>query len=192
MKNTIIGVLIGLLCSTLIFTGLYLTNIITFSKQNNTDTVDKINSDDTSLKYQEYLKNKKENLKEILTTVEDSEYSVSGNSMLHEEDFEISLTSELKLILNIESLEKYNNYTIDNNVIDFFLVSVGNGGFKYIYYLTENGTLKSLCIDTIWENEFEIKTLEEKNVISVKEILGNNAHLAVITDINGETKIIED
>ena len=196
MKDNFIGILIGILISALIFCILLFTDVVSLKKDNSvsqpvsdkgtTEKVTENNSFDETAFYNEYLKNKKSSL-----INNGGEYILSGSSILHDAEYNISIDSNLKLILNIDSLKKYNNYTVDENVIDAFLVSVGNGGYKYLYYLKDDGSVKSLCIDTLWDSEIKIKTENYKNVVSIDEVLIGNERKAAVTDINGKITILE-
>ena len=41
------------------------------------------------------------------------------------------LSPEFKLVFDVDGLEKYSDFVVDEGVIDLFLVYAGNGGFQY-------------------------------------------------------------
>lgn len=85
--------------------------------------------------------------------------------------------------------KKYNKYKIDDNVLDFFVVEEGNGGYKYLYYITNDGSLYVINADGL-EDSIKPRKININNVISVIEVTdgyndGGGEREALFVDIEG-------
>ena len=118
--------------------------------------------------YSNYLIKLKNNLEKVYNE-NDAEVRISSKSdMLDYYDF--TLTKDGILLLSISKNEfksKYTNYEVSKDVLKMFLVNIGNGGYKNLYFIKEDGTLNSLCVDCIANNQYEIKQLNYNNIINV-------------------------
>ena len=171
MKKTIIGILVGILLCFGVFGGLYFANVISLNKQNenlpnnNTNT----EKETSTVRYSNYLKNRKNGLKKF---------------------FSATITPEFKLVFDVDGLEKYSDFVVDEGVIDLFLVYAGNGGFQYFYYLKDDGSLKSFCVDCVWDDELKIKNENIKNVVSIGQVSDESSYDALATDIDGNVYVM--
>ncbi len=198
MKKILLGLLFGLVICFTSFAVLYKTKVILFSKNeevkcennNDDDVKNKVTiSDEKSEKlYKEYLSRRKNEPR-----FENGLITLSSQSRLYESTISATLDSEFNLKLTIPDFKEYTNYLVDKDVIDAFLVDDGNGGYEYLYYITEDGTLKVVCIECLMYEDFKIKTVTDKKyIVSVNNLSDNNStynfdsHVVVFKDINGK------
>lgn len=136
-------------------------------------------------------KQKEKDTKEGLTS-EIREYYTSGNG----EDLTYSITLDYDGTLSVKySNEKYQKYdaTIDTNVLFYERISSGNGGFKWLYYVKEDG--KVYGFDTEYGPYQGTTPTKSKlvkgyqDIIMINEEIVSDGHTAgrgpVFTDING-------
>lgn len=142
--------------------------------------------------YKNYLDNLKENIQENYGIKDDTYLynNINEISDYFNNNYEIELNENLELILNYG--DKFRDYKISNDVVDFFNIYVGNGGFKQLYFITSNGELYSADIEiSISDNKkIEINKVNKKNIISVIEglqgdIEGGGASVPIFIDIEG-------
>ena len=85
---------------------------------------------------------------------------------------------------------KFSRRNFAEGVIDLFLIYAGNGGFQYFYYLKDDGSLKSFCVDCVWDDELEIKNENIKNVVSIGQVSDESSYDALATDIDGNVYVM--
>ena len=159
---------------------------------NNNDSLDysKITCEDindSDKKYSNYIKNLKESLSKLNKEDSNNKFFISSNSMYFEKGYSFEIYNN-KLLFNLEDelvKNTYKDYVISENVLDMFLVSKGNGGYKYLYFIKEDGSLNSFCVECLLNSEMKIKKVELKRIVSVKEIITSEAREAVFIDIDG-------
>ena len=187
LKKILLGLLFGLVICFTSFSVLYKTKVISFSKneevkcENNGDDVKNeitISDEESEKLYKEYLSRRKNEPR-----FENDLITLSSQSQLYESTISATLDSEFNLKLTIPDFKEYTNYLVDD----------GNGGYEYLYYITEDGTLKVVCIECLMYEDFKIKTVTDKKyIISVNNLSDNNStynfnsHVVVFTDINGK------
>ena len=199
MKKTIIGILVGILLCFGVFGGLYFANVISLNKQNENLPNNNANTEKeaSTVRYSNYLKNRKNGLKKFFSSsmpndlLENSgRYTEKGTSFLYEKSFSATITPEFKLVFDVDGLEKYSDFVVDEGVIDLFLVYAGNGGFQYFYYLKDDGSFKSFCVDCVWDDELKIKNENIKNVVSIGQVSDESSYDALATDIDGNVYVM--
>ncbi len=190
MKKILLGLLFGLVICFTSFAVLYKTKVISFSKNeevkcenNNGDDVKNevtISDEESEKLYKEYLSRRKN---ETRIEFESGLITLSSQSRLYESTISATLDSEFNLKLTIPDFKDYTNYLVDD----------GNGGYEYLYYITEDGTLKVVCIECLMYEDFKIKTVTDKKyIVSVNNLSDNNStynfdsHVVVFKDINGK------
>lgn len=190
MKKILLGLLFGLVICFTSFAVLYKTKVISFSKNeevkcenNNGDDVKNevtISDEESEKLYKEYLSRRKNETK---IEFESGLITLSSQSRLYESTISATLDSEFNLKLTIPDFKDYTNYLVDD----------GNGGYEYLYYITEDGTLKVVCIECLMYEDFKIKTVTDKKyIVSVNNLSDNNStynfdsHVVVFKDINGK------
>ena len=190
MKKILLGLLFGLVICFTSFAVLYKTKVILFSKNeevkcenNNGDDVKNevtISDEESEKLYKEYLSRRKN---ETRIEFESGLITLSSQSRLYESTISATLDSEFNLKLTIPDFKDYTNYLVDD----------GNGGYEYLYYITEDGTLKVVCIECLMYEDFKIKTVTDKKyIVSVNNLSDNNStynfdsHVVVFKDINGK------
>jgi len=164
------------------------TNISNVDKGNNVE----LSADEL---YANYLKKLKNNLNEVYKEY-DAEVSIDSNSYVWDKGYNFTITKDGRLLMTLlpeEYEEKYNNYELSKNVLQMFLVETGNGGYKTLYFIKEDGSLNSFCIECISNDKFEIKKEKYKNIVNVVETLFDltysGAYGPVFIDIKGNTYV---
>lgn len=139
-------------------------------------------------RYESYLKN-------LTKTIEglDKEQSTSFKSDIDSAVFFISLDSKKELSIGFDTI-KVNKASekVAEDVIDYFIVDVGNGGYHCIYYLNSKGELYKVSLESALENDgtFKSEKTNYKNVIEVRSMLevdenGIGGHGPMFIDIDG-------
>ena len=144
-------------------------------------------------RYKEYLTNLSKNIEKKYKNSNDLD-DISNTSTYKNEDINESYTikinqsKDLLLTVNRGMVDsKYTNYKLDGDVVSFYRVHTGNGGYYSIYYITEEGKVYSISLDKyLYENtdivSNEVKDV--KNIIEVKEGTGA-AGFPIFVDIDG-------
>ena len=166
------------------------TKTTTTSNKDSSTNQQELNTKNSEDIYKEYLSNRKKDLKKVLTSENDiNVYELLGESLYFNNNFNLQIDSELNLKFSVLDNEKYNNTLIDENVIDVFLVTTGNAGYNYAYYLKDDGTLKYFCIDCLTNEKLKIETSDKKNIIRVENYTYNSntsaAYGVIFVDIQG-------
>lgn len=100
-------------------------------------------------------------------------YKLITNSYTLDDSYSIFINSNKNLFIkyNNEQLnDKYGEYKIADNVIDFYIIPVGNGGGNGLYFIYGDKTVGYADIEYSVLNDKDIeitKKLEYKNIISV-------------------------
>lgn len=130
--------------------------------------------------YSNYLKKLKTNLTKTYTE-NDGEGNISGDLF----KYNFTLNKEGILSMSI----KENTYEVSNKVLEMFLVDTGNGGYKNLYFIKEDGTLNYFCADCVTDGNFDIKKSEHKNIVNVMNssfgVTTSGANSPVFIDIEG-------
>ena len=144
---------------------------------------------DAKTLYTNYLTNLKDSIKKNYK-------DYSNNVVLYESEatdinYTFTITKDLELKLSTSD-KKYTDKKVSDDVVSMFLVSVGNGGYKNLYFIKTDGTLNYVCVDCISENEkVEIKKQDLKNIVLVTDGLFDyqysGAAGAIFVDIQGNT-----
>lgn len=118
--------------------------------------------------YSNYL----ENLKKSRETIyDDNNYqTLSVNSTSSEETYMLTLNKngELKLVVNAnESSES--DYTVDSNVLMMRVITTGQNGYQSLYYLKEDGTIYSVCLDCIASDGMEKTKLDYNYIVEIND-----------------------
>lgn len=134
--------------------------------------------------YQKYLNNLKENVDKTYNNMPatEDEYEFSKNhdeynyggisSQVIEDSIEGTKStidlSDGKLSIEIMSDGENKTFNVDNNVLQFFVTEIGNGGFHCVYYIKENGKIYESQVEALLsrsEKPIEIKNL--KNIVGI-------------------------
>lgn len=91
---------------------------------------------------------------------------LTGKSMYLNTSYSLVLANNQILFSTNDN--KYNNYVISENVLNISLVETGNGGYKTLYFIKNDGNLYSFCIDCIAENNILI---EKENVSYIVDVI---------------------
>ncbi len=145
------------------------------SKVTNKEEVTTPIKENNTSDYSSYLNNLKVNLKraceEVSSTDEDGVIcegqTISGyGKFLGNFYFDISKDGKLTMSGSDSNLK---NYEISSNVLQVFISSSGgNGGYQFLYFIKEDGSLNQFCIDClVIDNEKEVKTTSYSNIVNV-------------------------
>lgn len=99
-------------------------------------------------------------------------------------DVSLDYTGELKVRFLSSDIEE----TVSQNVVDFFIVNEGNGGFHTIFFITEDGKVGSCNAEVAAMNHEKIvvkNDLGYHGIVNVVGIFENNAFVPKFIDING-------
>lgn len=159
-------------------------NSSTSTDNNNIQTTDIKSADEL---YNEYLLNLKKEIEN-----EYKEYSdnvINGKSMSLDTDYKFTIKNNLDLVFTTGN-NKYSDYKISENVLNMFLIDVGNGGYKYLYFIRTDGSLNKMCIDCLSEDStVKVETENKKNIVNITQgLFGYNysgAHGPIFIDIEG-------
>lgn len=152
--------------------------------ENNDSSKEEDNSlTDNDKLYSEYLKKLKKNL-ESFYNENDSEIRINNN-FANGNPYSIVIDKKGTLLMSTRN----DNYEISNNVLEMFLIDVGNGGYKSLYFIKEDGTLNSFCVDCVLDEGINVKQLENKNIVNVVNsafgITASGAYGPAFIDIEG-------
>ena len=88
--------------------------------------------------------------------------------------YTLMVNTNNELILNQGG--KYEDYVMAKDVVNFFIVDEGNGGFNYVYYTTLDGSLYTFCVEM---GEQDIEKLNFKYIVNV---IDNNIEYSIGDD----------
>ena len=171
-KGLIVLVIILIICV------LGLTGYILYDKNNKSDNISLGNENKTTAEQKKENNNYKSfssNLKSEISKKYDSNnlnYQTISNEVV-KDGYEVFLTKENTLYVkynNVELLSKYGKYKIADNVLNFYIISTGQGGGNTLYFINEDGTVGSADTEYSIENENQIKIKNDigyKNIVSI-------------------------
>lgn len=148
-------------------------------------------------RYKEYVNNLAKSIEENYSESGDGkalkineDYYTSG---ITNETYRIYVTGKKELYLNYINSEDPSKKLADN-VVKYYNVYVGNGGYRMIYYITTEGKLYSIDVESIGTELKEPKELDKKNIVEVREGLstdenGIGARTPIFIDIDGNLYI---
>ena len=110
----------------------------------------------------------------------------------NEQEYEIILDKNQKLLFtSYNNLEKYNNYVLASDVVAYYRIPYGNGGFYSIYYITSKGEVHSAFVEQL-QDDGSIKDtkIDVKNIIDIKTVNKTDADglggsYTIFIDIDG-------
>lgn len=191
-NKTIMGVLVGiiiillcLVCYVLFGEEIFKDNasntpkVSDNSQNSTTKTTDEL--------YNEYLTNLKKEITDNYKTY--SNNVVSANSVYLNTDYNFTIDKNLNLTFTTND-GKYTNYKVSENVLNMFLIEIGNAGYRNLYFIKADGSLNKMCIDCLKEDN-TVKVLKEdrKNIINVTQGLfeyqNSGASGPIFIDITG-------
>ena len=182
-KNSSKGLLILTIILSLLVVGLssYLIYDKMIAKDDN-EVVDNNYKDNDKL-YSEYLLNLKNNLEKNYTE-RDSETKINSN-FVNGDAYTVTINKNGVLSLSTRK----DDYEISNNVLEMFLVDVGNSGDKTLYFIKDDGTLNSFCVDCVLNEGVKVIQSEYKNIVNVVNsafgITYSGAYGPIFIDIEG-------
>ena len=138
-------------------------------------------------KYSAYLNNLEYDIKSRYGSYVYSRLSCDNLTMNSACNF--TITNDLKLLYNTTD-GKYQDYVISEEVLNMFLVTSGNGGFRYLYYIKTDGTLNRVCVEDFnGENEVSSEVMDNLYVVNVYQGLidaqADGSYKPIFVDING-------
>lgn len=171
-KGLIVLVIILIICV------LGLTGYILYNKNHKGDSDNLVNENQKTneqTKENNIYKNFSSNLKSEISKKYDSNnlnYQTISNEVV-KDGYEVFLTKENTLYVkynNANLLAKYGEYKIAENVLNFYIISTGQGGGNTLYFINEDGTVGSADTEYNIENENQInikKDIGYKNIVSI-------------------------
>lgn len=118
-------------------------------------------------RYHNYLTNLESNIKEKYEKY--SNNVITGNSMILDTDINFTITKDLNLLFTTGD-KKYNNYKLSENVLNMFLVYTGNGGYQYLYFIKNDGSLNKFCVDCLNEDKtLKVEKVNFKNIVNITQ-----------------------
>ena len=105
--------------------------------------------------------------------------------------YTLEITSDLKLLYVIPSGSGLDYSKVADDVVSYFNIFEGNGGYHTLYFITTDGTLHSANVDEVLNEgkQLVVKDLEYKNIVEVKGGVDGNEHTAshmpIFVDIDG-------
>ena len=144
-------------------------------------------------RYKAYLSNLSKSIeKTYINETPNEDYSVStiNTSRIEKSELGVSyiLSIDNKLELKISSQEVgLNDYKIADNVVSYYVIHTGNGGFSTLYYITTTGKVYSANVENAIYNKTSIETKEIDNVKNIVEIKegSSTSGFPLFIDIDG-------
>ena len=139
--------------------------------------------------YEEYLENFKKSYGTKIN--EERTMIVFGKMALSEANYSYEITKDKELYIDIDYTGKFK---IDSNVINMFLIDVGQSGMAALYYIKNDGNLYKFIADDFEDkevaewNSIKGKKVNLKNIVSVNQtIFGkeSSARGPIFIDIEG-------
>jgi hypothetical protein len=151
-------------------------------QSNNTKSADEL--------YNEYLSNLKTGITSKYDTY--SNNVVTGKSMYLDTGYEFTIKKNLDLVFTTAN-KKFSDHKISENVLNMFLIDVGNGGYTYLYFIKTDGSLNKMCIDCLNENNtVKVEKENKKNIVNITQGLFDyefsGAPGPIFIDINGNVE----
>lgn len=144
-------------------------------------------------RYKEYLENLSKSMKEKYSernTAGMNQYNLIYNS-LNEQEYSLEIDNSLNLLFSsFNHLESFNKYKIAEDVVAYFLVRTGNGGYQSLYYIKSNGEVHNATIEQIDDGTIKDVKVDVKNVVEVRSVVsvdenGIGGSKAIFVDIDG-------
>jgi len=165
-NNNIITVLLILIIVILLLGGYIFYNKTNLKEDiTNNSTTSNISKESADDRYKNYLENLKSNIKDTYSN-KINNYIFESSDYL-EKGYQLKINKEEELLLTIFDNSKYTNYKISNNVLTMYIVGIGTGGYKSVYFIKEDGKVYSVCIDSLSTNQMEIKEYNYKNIVNI-------------------------
>ena len=136
--------------------------------------------------YTKYLTNLKNNIVKNYKVFTNNQ--ITSKSKILDTNYTFIINKNLELLFTMGN--KYTNYKISNDVLNIFLINTGNGGYSTLYFIKSVGSLHSMCIECINDNN-KITINKEKYTNIVNVIQGDfsdgysGAPDAIFIDIEG-------
>ena len=189
--------------SVLLFTGIVKSPLVKYESKNNTNNsstaIKEKNADE---RYKDYINNLADSIKKnyvgdyksvVNNTADEYKYNKSSDSYYFKSTnmYTLEITSDLKLLYVIPSGNGLDYSKVADDVVSYFNIFVGNGGYHTLYFITTDGTLHSANVDEVLNEgkQLVVKNLEYKNIVEVKGGIAGNEHTAshmpIFVDIDG-------
>lgn len=153
------------------------------SETNNTGNTDVVTTEKSAdERYKTYLNNLKSNIQNKLNG-EHVEQIITLN-------VDINLSFAIDKDLNLTS----NGEKIDTNVLEMFISNSGNGGYRNLYYIKDDGKVYSIRItpDAKIEEMDEKRENKCKNIIAISNVANMVTNSTIFTDIDGNVYTTSD
>ena len=144
-------------------------------------------------RYKDYLDNLSKSIQKTYvneTPTEDYSTSIVNTSVIEKTELGSTYLIEIdnKLELKVSSQEaNLNDYKIADNVVSYYIIHTGNGGFSTLYYINSSGKVYSANVENAIYNKTNIETKEitdVKNIIEIKEG-SSTSGFPLFVDIDG-------
>lgn len=119
------------------------------------------------------------------------QYKLSGTNKIYDTSYSFLINEKLELFITSNSF-KLDNYKISDNVLNMFLVEEGNGGYHYLYFIKNDGSLNKTCISclTSSDNTPKIENVNAKYIVNVIQSSSGNEDesvnpISLYIDIDG-------
>ena len=143
-------------------------------------------------RYKEYLSNLSKSIEtKYKDFVDPGNAGIYNTSSYKNDDLNLfySLTiNHNKELLLTDYSGKYKDYKIADNVVSFYRVHLANGSYYIIYYITNDGKVYSLSLESILNENKNIESSEVnnvKNIVEIKEGGSEMASFTIFVDIDG-------
>lgn len=144
-------------------------------------------------RYKKYLKKLSKSMKEKYSernTAGINQYNRIYNS-LNKQEYSLEIDNSLNLLFSsFNHLETFNKYKLADDVVAYFLVNYGNGGYQSLYYIKSNGEVHNATIEQIDDGTIKDVKVDVKNVVEVRSVVsvdenGIGGSKAIFVDIDG-------
>lgn len=140
----------------------------TIMKTDNEISDKNIDTETTNNLYNKYLNNLKTNITKNYDNFNNNYEYVENLETGLEYSLKIEKNGDLNLSFYNEDLkQKYNNYKLSGDVLTMFLIQVGQAGFYNVYFLKNDGTIFSQCIDCLALEDVALKKENYKNIVNI-------------------------
>lgn len=140
----------------------------TIMKTDNEISDKNIDTETTNNLYNKYLNNLKTNITKNYDNFNNNYEYVENLETGLEYSLKIEKNGDLNLSFYNEDLkQKYNNYKLSGDVLTMFLIQVGQSGFYNVYFLKNDGTIFSQCIDCLALEDVALKKENYKNIVNI-------------------------
>lgn len=114
------------------------------------------------------------------------------NSNINGYTVELSKSGELKVIYHLDDSSS-DIRVIANNILSYYVIYYGNGGFRSLYFIYEDGTVGKASIesDFVNGNSIEVETIENlNNIVTIQQgvfsdEMGTGGYGPIFVDIDG-------